>query len=66
MRECGWFPLCPMKRYYDRGALEYRWIEEYCRGEWTRCARFRMEERGEYHPDCMLPDGSLDPGLESR
>ncbi len=46
MRECKWFPLCPMKRYYERGDLQARWIESYCRGEWKICVRYRMEELG--------------------
>ncbi len=64
--DCKWFNLCPMKRYYEQGKLPARWIEDYCRGDWQRCMRYHMEERGEYHPDWMLPDGSLDPRLEER
>jgi len=58
--------ISPVERDYDRGVPGYRWIDEYRRFEWRRCARFRMEERGEYHPDWMPPEGSLDTGPESR
>ena len=64
--ECKWFFLCPMKRYQALGLLEERWIERYCRGDWERCARYQLEERGEDHPDWMLPDGTLDPRLSRR
>lgn len=66
MRECNWFQVCPLKRYTERGVLPEHWIEEYCRGDWNRCARYRMEERGEWHPARMLPDGSLGCDLEDR
>ena len=58
-RECKWYQLCPMKYYYEDGKLEDRWIREYCKGNWLRCVRYELEERGEPHPDWMLPDGSL-------
>lgn len=60
---CKWFDLCPMKRYHALGALEERWVERYCHGDWERCVRYQLEERGEPHPDWMLPDGSLDRRL---
>jgi len=52
-----------MKRYADQGGLDLTWIERYCRGDWKRCVRYRMEEQGRYHPDSMLPDGTVDPSL---
>jgi hypothetical protein len=61
--ECVWYPLCPMKRYHERGKLDASWIDRYCRGDWKRCARFRMELEGTPHPDWMLPDGQLDERL---
>jgi len=60
---CKWFPTCPMRRFYERGKLDRRWIELYCKGDWESCIRYQMEERGEFHPDWMLPDGSLDKRL---
>ncbi|MBN2030219.1 uracil-DNA glycosylase [bacterium] len=62
--DCKWFPLCPMKWYYEAGHLERKWIELYCRGDWESCVRYEMEEQGHDHPDWMLPDGSLDVGLK--
>ncbi len=62
--ECKWFPICPMKRYYEAGALKREWIEMYCRGDWRNCIRYELEEQGHYHPDWMLPDGSLDVTLK--
>lgn len=58
-QECKWFPVCPTKRFCKREQLERDWIEFYCKGDWERCVRYQMEERGEYHPDRMLPDGTL-------
>ncbi|MBN2283249.1 MAG: uracil-DNA glycosylase [Deltaproteobacteria bacterium] len=62
-RDCKWYLCCPMKFFYEEGRLERRWIELYCKGLWHRCIRYHMEERGEYHPDWMLPDGTLDQRL---
>ncbi len=62
--ECKWFPACPMKWYYESGHLERKWIELYCRGDWESCVRYEMEEQGRYHPNWMLPDGSLDVRLK--
>jgi len=55
-----------MKTAYERGILDEWWVREYCHGHWRACIRYRMEERGEPHPDWMLPDGSLDETLRAR
>jgi uracil-DNA glycosylase family 4 len=62
--DCKWFPSCPMKRFYEANRLERKWIELYCKGDWENCVRYGMEEQGHYHPDWMLPDGSLDVRLK--
>ncbi|MFW6113469.1 MAG: uracil-DNA glycosylase family protein, partial [Actinomycetota bacterium] len=59
VRECKWFPVCPLRMNYERGLLDVGWIERYCRGDWESCVRYEMEERGEPHSDYMLPDGSI-------
>jgi uracil-DNA glycosylase family 4 len=63
LRECKWFPACPMKWFYDKGKLDRYWIERYCKGDWEGCVRYQMEEEGRFHPDSMLPDGTLDETL---
>ena len=60
---CKWYPVCPIKRYTDAGLLDSKWVEAYCRGDRSKCVRYQMEERGEPHPDWMLPDGTLDADL---
>lgn len=62
--DCKWFSVCPLKRFYEAGRLERKWIELYCKGDWISCVRYEMEELGNYHPDWMLPDGSLDEKLK--
>ena len=62
-RECMWYPLCPMKRYYESGRLNERWVRLYCHGNWEGCVRYQMEAAGTPHPDWMLPDGQLDERL---
>ncbi len=63
LTDCKWYPACPMKRFYEEGKLDKRWIELYCKGDWKSCIRYQMEEKGKAHPDWMLPDGTLDEGL---
>jgi len=48
-----------MKFYYEQGKLDKKWIDEYCMKNWQSCIRYQMEERGEPHPDYMLPDGEF-------
>lgn len=55
-----------MKFFYSEGKLEKGWIDNYCKGDWKKCLRFRMEERGEFHPDYMLPDGSFATELKNN
>lgn len=64
--DCKWYPVCPIRRFYEEGRLDKKWVELYCKGDWESCIRYQMEERGEYHPDWMLPDGSIDEGLKGR
>ena len=56
---CHWYTVCPMKRFYESGRLEEKWVSEYCWVSNPRCVRKKMANRGEYHPDNMLPDGSI-------
>jgi len=60
---CKWFEVCPLKRYYEQGKLDKKWIEDYCWMNNPNCIRKKMEEKGEYHPDNMLPDGTVDKSL---
>ncbi len=53
-----------MKRFYEEGKLERKWIEEYCMGYWTRCVRCKLEEAGIPHPDNMLPNGDIMESLK--
>jgi DNA polymerase len=62
-RECGWYRVCPLRRFYERGELSGIWIDRYCRGGWEACVRYRMEETGQPHADWMLPDGTTDERL---
>ena len=62
--ECKWYCACPMKKFYKQGILDEKWIQKYCWGVWEKCVRYYMEERGEPHPDWMLPDGTLDERLK--
>jgi len=63
--DCEWYPMCPMKWYYEQNRLERKWIELYCKGDWEECIRYQKEENGIDHPDWMLPDGRIDDSLKA-
>jgi len=58
-RTCKWYLLCPLKTYYEQGKLDRDWIDNYCWGDWESCIRYQMEEKGQPHPDYMLPNGEI-------
>ncbi len=64
LKPCKWYQICPMKRFYEKGLLDEKWIELYCKGDWRSCVRFQKEKKGEAHPDSMLPDGEIDKSLK--
>ncbi|MDP8233810.1 MAG: uracil-DNA glycosylase [Candidatus Saelkia tenebricola] len=60
---CKWFNVCPLKIFYEQGKLDKKWIEWYCWGDHAECVRYRMENKGLYHSDNMMPDGTIDEKL---
>ncbi len=63
-KNCKWYQMCPMKMFYEKGMLDRKWVELYCKGDWESCKRYKMEEEGKFHPDYMLPDGSINEKLK--
>ncbi len=61
---CEWLNLCPLKVFYEQGKLDKKWIEDYCWMDNPNCVRKKMEEKGVYHPDNMLPDDTIDKSLK--
>jgi hypothetical protein len=53
-----------MKRFYEQGLLEGEWIRLFCKGDYRSCVRYHLEEKGEPHPDNMLPNGKIDRKLK--
>ncbi len=60
---CKWYYVCPINYFTQEGKLPEKWVNNYCKGNWGQCVRYDKEERGIYHPDNMLPDGSIDKSL---
>ncbi|MBN2532907.1 MAG: hypothetical protein JXB88_08450 [Spirochaetales bacterium] len=48
-----------MKYFYEKGLLDEKWVSDYCWINNPDCIRKKMEEQGKYHPDNMLPDGTI-------
>lgn len=64
LKQCKWFPVCPMKFYWGKGEIDDSWVEQYCHGNWESCIRYQKEEAGIYHPDNMMPDGTINSKLK--
>jgi predicted metallo-beta-lactamase superfamily hydrolase len=64
IKPCKWYYSCPIKEFTDQGELERYWIENYCLVSNKNCLRYQMEEKGEYHPDNMLPNGKIRKDLK--
>lgn len=62
-RTCQWYSVCPIKRFTEKKLIAPGWVERYCKSAYWRCVRRKMQEKGQYHPDNMLPDGSIDEKL---
>jgi predicted metallo-beta-lactamase superfamily hydrolase len=56
---CKWYYCCPIKRFTEQGQLDRYWIENYCLVGNKSCVRYKMEAKGQYHPNNMLPDGKI-------
>jgi hypothetical protein len=63
---CRWYDeTSGMKRAYDRGLLDRKWIEDYCLNGGKACVRkVRFEQEGYVSPDYVLPDGTEDETLK--
>ena len=60
---CKWGDVCPLKRFDKEDKLNRKWIEDYCWDDYLKCIRYKMEEKSLYHPDNMMPDGTIDERL---
>ena len=63
---CKWYDeTSGMKRAYDKGLLDKKWIEEYYWNGGKGCVRKkRFEGEGYVSPDYVLPDGTVDENLK--
>jgi hypothetical protein len=60
-RICRWYDeTSGVKRAYDLGLIEKKWVEEYCWKGGEGCIRKkRFEEEGYVSPDYVLPNGTV-------
>lgn len=64
-KRCRWYDgTSGMKRAYDNGMLDKKWIDDYCMSGGQGCIRKkRFETEGYVSPDYVLPDGTVDEKL---
>jgi len=65
---CRWYDeTSAIKRAYDRGLIERKWVEDYCWNGGNGCVRKRRFEEEHYvSPDYVLPDGTVSEELKGR
>ena len=58
---CRWYnETSGVKRAYDLGLIDKKWVEDYCWTGGRGCLRKkRFEEEGYVSPDYVLPDGTI-------
>ncbi len=58
---CKWYNATSgVKRAYDLGLIDKKWVENYCWKDGRGCVRKkRFKEEGYVSPDYVLPDGSV-------
>jgi len=63
---CIWYDeTSGMKRAYDKGLLDKKWIDNYCLNGGKNCIRKkRFEEEGYVSPDYVLPGGTVNENLK--
>jgi len=65
---CRWYnETSGVKRAYDLGLIDKRWVEDYCERGGEGCVRKkRFEEEGYVSPDYILPDGSVSERIKEH
>jgi len=61
---CKWIDVCPLRRFEMEGLLDNKWKKHYCEKDFEKCKRYQMQEKGQFHPDNMLPDGTIKEDLK--
>ena len=63
---CRWYnKTSAIKRAYDLGLIDKKWVENYCWNAGKNCYRKQRFEKNKYiSPDYILPDGTEDLKLK--
>ena len=57
--QCPQIRDCPMFGVFTLSGTLRIWQDNYCRSEYTRCARYVRTQRGEFVPRTLMPNGKL-------
>jgi len=66
VKVCRWYnETSGVKRAYDLGLIDERWVRDYCLNGGDGCVRKRrFENEGYVSPDYILPDGSVSEAVK--
>ena len=59
MSACAHVESCPLFRLFTMSACLGIWKQNYCDGDWMRCARHQRAHAGEEVAPNLLPNGRL-------
>ncbi len=62
---CKWLEMSPLRKLEEQGKISKKWKKDYCltNENWNNCKRYQFEAEGKYHPDNMMPDGSINKNI---
>ena len=65
---CPWYDqTSAIKRAYDKGEIDQKWVENYCwNGGKGYVRKKRFEEEGYVSPDYVMPDGSVNERIKGN
>ncbi|MCS6858043.1 MAG: hypothetical protein NZM37_10070 [Sandaracinaceae bacterium] len=63
---CTHISSCELFPLLEKGGFLKVWQSRYCRGDFSRCARYQMSLRGERPPINLLPSGEYLSCLKRR
>ena len=54
---------CPLFPHFNHEGTLRVWMINYCEGDYSKCQRYQLSQRGERPDDHLLPNGSRLPTL---
>lgn len=57
MADCKYLDKCPIYKHFKTKVASTIYRMQYCEGDFSKCQRYIMREKGQTPSECLLPDG---------